>query len=76
MQTVLTYLLNLAALISLRALASRQALRVYGGLLLLVGCMIGHVALILLGIACCYFGMRELEPSKPINTQPSDSEQT
>ena len=62
MQTLITYLLNIVALISLRALVSYQALRVYGGLLLLVGCLIGHVALILLGIACLYFGLRERDP--------------
>lgn len=59
MQTIITYLANIVAIISLRAIVSYQALRVYGGLLLLVGCVIGHVALILLGIACLYFGLRE-----------------
>lgn len=82
MQTILTYLLNIAALISLRALVSQQALRVYGGLLVLVGCLFGHVALVLLGIACLYFGLayasgyqlRE-QDSKPDSPQ-ADSEQT
>ena len=77
MRTLITYLVNLAAIISLRALISQQALRLYGGLLLLVGCMFGHVALILLGIACIYFGMRETSQPEPIQSaHQTDSEQT
>jgi hypothetical protein len=72
MNTILTYLTNLAAIISLQALVSYQALRVYGGLLVLVGCLFGHVALVLLGIACFYFALREQDPKPP----QADSEQT
>ena len=74
MNTILTYLTNLAAIITLRALVSYQALRVYGGLLVFIGCLFGHVALVLLGIACLYFGLREQDP-KPDSPQ-ADSEQT
>jgi hypothetical protein len=80
MQRILTYLANIAAIITLRALVSQQALRVYGGLLVLIGCLFGHVALVLLGIACLYFGLasgfhlREQDP-KPDSPQ-ADSEQT
>lgn len=82
MQSILTYLTNLAAILSLRALVSLQALRVYGGLLVLVGCLFGHVALVLLGIACLYFGLANAsgsqlreQDSKP-NSPQADSEQT
>lgn len=71
MQTLITYIMNLVAIISLRALVSYQALRLYGGILLLIGCMVGHVALILLGIACLYFGLRERDPI----TEPMDHDE-
>jgi hypothetical protein len=72
MQLIITYILNLAALISLRALVSYQALAVYGGLLVFAGCLFGHVAFVLLGIACFYFALREQDPKPP----QADSEQT
>ena len=71
-KSILTYLANLAAIISLRALVSYQALAVYGGLLVFAGCLFGHVAFVLLGIACFYFALREQDPEPP----QADSEQT
>lgn len=59
MQTILLYLTNLAALVSLRAMISRQALAVYGGVGLLIGVLLGHAALILLAIACLYVGTQK-----------------
>jgi hypothetical protein len=72
MQSLITYILNIVALISLRELTSRHALRVYGGLLLLVGVVIGHVALMLLGVVCLYFGLREPAEKDPDPPKSSD----
>ena len=72
MNSILTYLANLAAIISLRALVTYEALRVYGGVLVFLGCLSGHVATVLLGIACLYFALREQDPDPP----QADSEQT
>lgn len=59
MQTLLLYITNLAALLSLKAMISRQALTVYGGVGLLIGVLIGHAALILLAVACLYVGTKQ-----------------
>lgn len=63
MQTIILYITNLAALVSLRAMISRQALTVYGGIGLLIGVLLGHAALMLLAIACLYVGIQKPTPT-------------
>ena len=66
MQTIIAYVANLLALLSLRALVSREAIIVYGVLACTAAAIFGNVAIGFIGIACLYFATRkDDDESKP-----------
>lgn len=72
---IIAVLVSIATRLSLRALLSREALSLYGGLLLLIGVLFGHVPIVLLSFACFYFAWREHMPLNPPNNQtPTQSQ--
>lgn len=75
MQTIIAFIAHLLAKISLELLMSFRALSFYGGCMLALGCMIGNVPLVLLGVAALYFGNRERDPADTQPIEPTHSDE-